>query len=100
MNTQLTDFELTAAGREKVAAFEAGRAAWRALDTERDTLEFPTNPYGDEYQNPAAQAFRSGFDVAARKDGYTYSRVDGEYHEGGEFETDELPEAGDVRELA
>lgn len=91
---------LTDSGRAKVAAFEAGRAAWRALDTDRDTLEFPANPYGDEYQNPIAQAFRSGFDVAARKDGYSYSHVDGEYREGGDLETDEYPEAGDVRELA
>lgn len=99
MNINFTSFELTATGRGKVAAFEAGRAAWRALNTERDTLKFPENPYGDEYENPVAQAFRSGFDVAARKDGYTYSRVYGEYHEGGEFETDEFPETGDVREF-
>jgi hypothetical protein len=93
----LSAIQLTAQGAQKVAAFEAGRTAWRALDLNRDVLEFPrVNPYGDEYGNPIAKAFRSGFDAAARRDGYTYSRVTGEYCEGGEDETDEFPEPGDL----
>jgi len=99
---KLSPIVLTESGSAKVAAFEAGRRAWREVfaDQENSPLEFPSNPYGDEWNNPPAQAFRSGFDAAARTDGYTYSRVDGEYHEGGERETDDFPEPGDVREWA
>jgi hypothetical protein len=71
-------------------AYDAGRAAWRALFNSGDTLEFPENPFGDEWGNPVAKAFRKGFDAAARKSGYTYSNVDGLYCIGGEFETDEF----------
>jgi len=87
---QLKDFTVTAQGQQKIQAFEAGRAAWRALDLIADILVLPENPYGDEWENPLAQSFRAGFEAAARRDGYTYSRVDGMYTEGGEFETDEF----------
>jgi len=71
---------------------EAGAAAWAAIFAREETepLEFPANPYGDEWDNKPAQDFRRGFDSAARRDGYTYSDIDGEYHEGGEFQTDEF----------
>jgi len=99
-----SDFGYSIAGQlpsAEAQAFEDGKAEWRALYVTCDILEFPsTNPYGDEYGNSAAQAFRRGFDAAAREDGYTYSRIDGEYHEGGEYETDEFPEPSDVRECA
>lgn len=87
---------------QNISANVAGRRAWREVlaDQENGALEFPSNPYGDEWNNLPAQAFRRGFDTAAREDGYTYSRVDGEYHEGGEHETDDFPESGDIREWA
>jgi hypothetical protein len=94
----IIDFEITQTGKTKIAAFEAGRSAWRQLDIYTDILELPKNTYGDEYQNPIAQAFRCGFNAAARKDGYTYSRVTGEYCEGGEVETDDFPEFADIEE--
>jgi hypothetical protein len=90
-------------GTQDISARAAGRQAWRDVFASGSdgALEFPReNPYGDEWDNPPAQAFRRGFDAAAREDGYTYSRIDGEYHEGGEYETDEFPEPGDVRECA
>lgn len=91
----MTDIQMTPA---ETAAYMAGIRAWREAfgNMHIDAPEFPSNPYGDEWRNPPARAFREGFDEAARRDGMTYSRVDGEYHYGGEHETDEFPERGDV----
>ena len=72
--------------------YDNGKDAWLCVYAgyPETFLEFPSNPYGDEWNNKAAQAFRRGFDDAARADGFTYSDVDGEYHEGGEYQTDEF----------
>ena len=82
---------------DKLSAYEAGRTAWNDSFSFDNTPDFPVD--NSFYQDDlTAKAFRAGFDDAARKDGYTYSRVDGEWHEGGkfEFETDEFPEPGDL----
>jgi len=81
---------VTAMNQEKIEAMEAGHAAWHALDPLKDLLVLPENPYGDEFENPLAKAFRASFEYAARRDGYTYSHLDGTYCRGGEFETDEF----------
>jgi hypothetical protein len=91
---------------ETSSAYAHGATAWRVALADDSAPEFPANPYegeyppGDEHGTAAARDFRRGFDDAARRDGYTYSRVTGEYCEGGEHETDEFPEPADVREWA
>lgn len=84
--------------------YEAGRVFWQELsrgDSAEYGLEFPkSNPFGDEYGSKAARDFRRGFEDAARKDGFTYSRVTGEYCEGGERETDDFTPPSEQREWA
>lgn len=81
------------------SAFQAGRDAWNEFDLDADVLEFPKeNPFGDEFDNAQARDFRKGFNAAARQDGYSYSRVTGEYCESGEGETDERTSLSEQRE--